>query len=120
VADPILLAELLRNLLSNAIVHAGRGAVVTVRVVTRPQETVLEVEDNGPGLTQAQMDMAVESRRGASRPVPHLTGSGANGMGLGLAVAVEISALFQARLRLERPGSGSGLKASIAFAPLAA
>jgi two-component system, OmpR family, sensor histidine kinase TctE len=120
VADPILLAELLRNLLSNAIVHAGRGAVVTVRVVTRPQETVLEVEDNGPGLTQAQMDMAVESRRGASRPVPHLTGSGANGMGLGLAVAVEISALFEARLRLERPGSGTGLKASIAFAPLAA
>jgi two-component system, OmpR family, sensor histidine kinase TctE len=114
-ADPILLAELLRNLVSNAVRYAGQGAVVTVRVVAQPGQTLLQVEDNGPGLTAAQMANAVQSRRGTSRPLPHLVGDGVNGMGLGLAVAVEICALFGTSLRLERPGSGAGLLATIAF-----
>jgi len=117
-ADPILLAELLRNLVSNALTYAGRGAVVTVRVVAQPEHILLEVEDNGPGLSEQQMAAAVQSRRGSSRPLPHLGGEGANGMGLGLAVAVEISALFGTSLRLQKPASHSGLMASIAFPPL--
>ena len=52
-AEPVLLAELLRNLLSNAIRYAGRGAVVTVRVQKIADRIVLEVEDNGPGLSDA-------------------------------------------------------------------
>ncbi|MGL4310920.1 MAG: sensor histidine kinase [Paracoccaceae bacterium] len=118
-ADPILLAELLRNLVSNAIAYAGQGAVVTVRVVAQPDQVLLQVEDNGPGLTDHQMAIAVQSRRGSSRPLPHLRGEGATGMGLGLAVAVEISALFGTSLCLERPMSGTGLLASIAFTPTA-
>jgi two-component system sensor histidine kinase TctE len=114
-ADPILLAELLRNLLSNAIAYAGRGAVVTVRVRTAHGQTVLEVEDNGPGMSPDQMADAVQSRRGAARTLPHLVKGTASGMGLGLAVAVEISELFGARLRLDRPLTGSGLVASVTF-----
>lgn len=114
-ADPILMAELLRNLVSNAINYAGRGAVVTVRVRLRDKGQVLEVEDNGPGLSVEQMASVVQSGRGASRPLPHLVKGHSNGMGLGLAVAVEIADLFRARLRLDRSRSGSGLLASIAF-----
>ncbi len=69
-ADPILLAELLRNLVSNAITYAGRGALVTVRIVAQPDHVLLEVEDNGPGLSEQQMATAVQSRRGSSRPLP--------------------------------------------------
>jgi two-component system, OmpR family, sensor histidine kinase TctE len=114
-ADPILLAELLRNLVSNAISHAGRGAIVTVRVRSGQDERVLEVEDNGPGLSPEQMAVAVSSRRGSARPLPHLAKGQTNGIGLGLAVAAEISELFRADLRLERARAGSGLLASIAF-----
>jgi two-component system sensor histidine kinase TctE len=114
-ADPILLAELLRNLVSNAIAYAGRGAVVTVRAVTRDRDVVLEVEDNGPGLAPDQIAAVVRSGRGSSRPLPHLAKGQANGMGLGLAVAVEIATLFKTTLRLERARSGSGLLASVAF-----
>jgi two-component system sensor histidine kinase TctE len=117
-ADPILLAELLRNLVSNAISYAGRGAVVTVRVQLHEEGPVLEVEDNGPGLSDEQIAAVVLSGRGASRPLPHLAKGQTNGMGLGLAVAVEISNLFKARLLLDRPRSGSGLLASIAFGKL--
>jgi two-component system sensor histidine kinase TctE len=116
-ADPILLAELLRNLVSNAISYAGRGAIVTVRVVRAPDQIVLEVEDNGPGLSSAQMTAAIQSRRGSARPLPHLEKGQANGMGLGLAVAVEISGLFGARLCLSTARSGSGLLASTVFVP---
>jgi two-component system sensor histidine kinase TctE len=114
--DPILLAELLRNLVSNAITYAGRGAEVTVRVRHRPGQIVLEVEDNGPGLSPQQMATAVKSRRGASRPLPHLTKGQTNGMGLGLAVASEIAELFGTKLSLEHVKPGSGLLASMAFA----
>ncbi len=117
-ADPILLAELLRNLVSNAISYAGRGAVVTVRVHAEQGQTVLAIEDNGPGISPEQRAAAVQSRRGSTRPMPHLAKGLANGMGLGLAVAVEISELFGAKLRLDTARSGSGLVASIAFPPL--
>lgn len=114
-ADPVLLAELLRNLLTNAISYSGRGAVVTVRVEKTADRIVLTVEDNGPGLSDAQMLAAAGLGRGAPRPSPHLVKSQSNGMGLGLAVAMEISKLFKASLRLDRPKSGSGLLASISF-----
>jgi two-component system sensor histidine kinase TctE len=116
-ADPILLAELLRNLVSNAIAHAGRQAVVTVRVAEREGLVVLEVEDNGPGLSDQQI-AAVQSGRGAARPMPHLAKGQAGGMGLGLAVAVEIAELFSGGLQLRRGRSGSGLLVEIAFRPL--
>jgi two-component system sensor histidine kinase TctE len=114
-ADPILLAELLRNLVSNAIAHAGRGAVVTVRVEPRDAGPVLEVEDNGPGLSAEQIAAVAQSGRGASRPLPHLAKGQASGMGLGLAVAAEIANLFKTDLKLQDARSGSGLRASILF-----
>ena len=52
-AEPVLLGELLQNLLDNAIAYAGRGAMVTVRVRAAKgalDGPLLEVEDNGPGL----------------------------------------------------------------------
>jgi two-component system, OmpR family, sensor histidine kinase TctE len=114
-ADPILMAELLRNLVSNAITYAGQGAVVTVRVRAPATGPVLEVEDNGPGLSPAQMAVAVRAGRGSSRPLPQLAKGQPNGMGLGLAVAAEIAALFKADFRLEKARSDSGLLAAIAF-----
>jgi two-component system sensor histidine kinase TctE len=114
-ADPILLAELLRNLVSNAISYAGRGAVITVRVRDLPDGPVLEVEDNGPGLSDAQMRDAAELGRGAPRPSPQIAKKQTSGMGLGLAVAFEIAKLFKANFRLDRPGTGSGLLASVDF-----
>jgi two-component system sensor histidine kinase TctE len=114
-ADPILLAELLRNLVSNAVSYAGRGAIVTVRVRALSDGPVLEVEDNGPGLSDAQMLTTAALGRGAPRPSPQIASGPTHGMGLGLAVAFEIARLFQADFRLDRPESGSGLLATIDF-----
>ena len=106
-AEPLLLGEALHNLLSNAILHAGRGAVVTVRVLQAGSTAVLEVEDNGPGIP-ADARAAVISRfaRGVT------TGPG---MGLGLPVVEEIAALFGGRLDLAEGQGGRGLRARLCF-----
>ena len=124
-ADRVLLSELLNNLVTNAITYAGRGAVVTVRVTTAPHSTAphstapvtVEVEDNGPGLSPAQLDHALRTRADAPRPLPALHTGTATGLGLGLAIAAEISALFGAAISFEQGRSGSGLLVRISFPP---
>jgi two-component system sensor histidine kinase TctE len=115
VADPVLLAELLKNIVANAVSYAGRGAVVTVRVVREDGGLVLEVEDDGPGLPAEQQLFVNRRTSSSTRPLPALARSQTSGMGLGLAIAAEISALFDARLSLEPGRSGSGLLARVFF-----
>lgn len=113
-AEPVLAAELLRNLLDNALTYAGRGAVVTVRVRTSPEAdaaVVMEVEDNGPGLPQDQL----EALRGGASPQRMSLKAGAShagGSGLGLAIVAEIADLFGATCQFEALSDGRGLKVS--------
>ena len=106
-AEPLLLGEALHNLLSNAILHAGRGAVVTVRVQIAGADAVLEVEDNGPGIPAAARAAAINRFARGDTPGP--------GMGLGLPVVEEIAALFGGRLDLGDGPGGQGLRARVIF-----
>jgi two-component system sensor histidine kinase TctE len=113
-ADPVLAAELLRNLVDNALRYAGRGAVVTVRARSAADAVVLEVEDDGPGLPPdrlAEVQSAALPQRMANVPSP--TG----GSGLGLAIVAEIAGLFGASCTFDRGGGGRGLKVSCRFPP---
>lgn len=111
-AEPVLLAELLKNLLDNAVAYAGAGAVVTVRVRGEAGAVVLEVEDDGPGLPEAVMARLNEGRRDR---MLRAGGGPDAGYGLGLGITAEIAALFGAALRLERAAGGRGLRASVAL-----
>lgn len=114
-AEPILLAELLKNLLANAITYAGHGAVVTARVRKTPGHIILEVEDNGPGLSDAQIARATLRRRGQPLPARLPPNGHEAGYGLGLAITSEIAALFGAEIRLQPPATGRGLLASLSL-----
>lgn len=98
-AEPLLLGEALANLISNAMLHTGRGAVVTIRVRTEGADAVLEVEDDGPGIPAEARATAIGrfARAGGASQGP--------GMGLGLPVVDEITRLFGGRLHLH-PGAG--------------
>jgi two-component system, OmpR family, sensor histidine kinase TctE len=62
-----LLRELLANLIHNAIGHAGAGARVTVRTSQVEGASVLEVEDDGPGIPIDERAAAFERfRRGSA------------------------------------------------------
>ena len=79
----LLLREALNNLIDNAILYAGRGSVVTLRVWHDVVQAVIEVEDNGPGLADSDQAHLFERFWRASE----LPG----GCGLGLAIVNEIA-----------------------------
>lgn len=107
-AEPLLIGELLRNLIGNAIAYAGANAEVTVRVRLDGNAVSLEVEDNGPGI-------AAEQRAGVRRRFERGVQDKSPGAGLGLPIVEEIAALFGGRLDL-RPGpDGKGLAAVVTF-----
>ncbi|PVE57045.1 sensor histidine kinase [Rhizobium rhizogenes] len=107
-AEPLLLRELLGNLISNAIAYAGRGSEITVRVRKVDGRACLEVEDNGIGIPP-------EKRAVVRQRFARGEGNVAPGAGLGLAIVEEIATLFKAELVLEDGAGGQGLKASIRF-----
>ncbi len=110
-AEPVLVAELLRNLLDNALAYAGTGAVVTARVRPDPQGTSLEVEDNGPGLPPDRM-RALDASGPRKMAAP---GSAGAGYGLGLAIVTEIAALFNATCGFFPGAGGRGLRVRCSF-----
>ncbi|MEO8118474.1 MAG: sensor histidine kinase [Rhodoferax sp.] len=81
--EKLLLREALSNLLDNALLYAGTGSVVTLRVTRANHQAMIEVEDNGPGLSQANLQHVFERFWRASE----LPG----GCGLGLAIVAEIA-----------------------------
>lgn len=108
--NAMLLMELLRNLVENAIAYAGRGHRATVRVGSEGQRTVLEVEDDGPGI-------APERHGQALARFVRLKPDAGGGAGLGLSIVKEIVDLMQAELMLLTPEGGRGLLVRVAFQP---
>jgi two-component system sensor histidine kinase TctE len=82
--QPVLLRELLSNLIDNALRYTPRGGAVTVRVVGSAEVTDLEVEDNGPGVPEADRTLVFER-------FYRVLGTGVDGSGLGLAIVREIA-----------------------------
>lgn len=77
-ADPVLLHQILANLLDNALRHAR--AQVTIGVRPQSDSVVLTVDDDGPGIPEA-------ARAAAFERFTRLDGSDrAEGSGLGLAI----------------------------------
>jgi len=94
--DPLLLQEMLVNVIDNAIRYAGRDARVTVRVA---RDGTLEVEDNGPGIPASE-------RANVLKRFYRVPGQAAPGSGLGLAIVDEIVMQHGGRLELRDAASG--------------
>jgi len=109
IGDAGLLQEALANLMSNAIDHTPEGSVVTAsatRVTMRGAGWLLAVEDNGPGLSEDELQsLGTRYRKGA-----HASSSGS---GLGLAIARSIAGRHGGELGLHRRPDGPGLRATI-------
>ena len=106
---PVLLDELLGNLIHNAIEHAGRGAKVTVRTRTLGPITELSVEDDGPGVS-------TEEREALWQRFHRGRGAGGTGSGLGLAIVADIARLHGATAAIDEAPAGAGFIVRIRFA----
>jgi two-component system sensor histidine kinase TctE len=78
-----LLREALSNLIDNALTYAGTGSEVTLRVQGQGTQVLMEVQDNGAGLSAQDLPHVFERFWRASS-VP-------TGCGLGLAIVAEIA-----------------------------
>lgn len=107
-ADRDRLAQVMGNLLSNALRHTPPEGRITVRVTDRGREVVIAVADNGPGVPPEDLSHLFERfwRRDPSRQ--RATG----GSGLGLSIARHIVEAHSGRIWAE-PTPGGGL--TVAF-----
>jgi len=84
--NPVMLRELLSNLIDNALRYTPAGGSVTVRVRANAveEQAILEVEDTGPGIPPAERSHVFER-------FYRILGSNVEGSGLGLSIVREIA-----------------------------
>ena len=114
-ADESRIRQVLANLLGNVRAHTPAGTAATVRLYPDGDGAVLEVSDNGPGMSEQDASRAFDRfHRGGrgdgvtgGRRFGH-DGAEATGSGLGLSIVQAIAAAHggQARLR-SAPGTGT-------------
>jgi len=100
--EQVALTVLVRNLLDNALKHTPMGGQVDVSLIAENGSMVLSVEDNGPGIPDADLDRIFEPFFRGSR-------SQGEGSGLGLSIARRIVERSHGSICLENkraPSSG--------------
>ncbi|WP_395401206.1 sensor histidine kinase [Pseudoduganella sp. UC29_106] len=112
----LLLHELVSNLVDNALHYTPQGGSVVLRVVRYAEHIVLEVEDSGPGIPEADRDRVFSPFYRAATSMQANPG----GSGLGLAIVRDIAALHHATVTLHSGAGGRGLLVRVSFPAAAA
>jgi two-component system OmpR family sensor kinase len=101
-ADPDRVAQVLRNLVSNAVRHGGSESTVRVSVRAQGDRVRFAVSDEGPGIPPGQIDRVFDRfyRTDPGR------GRDTGGSGLGLAIAKAIVEAHGGQIGAESPPGG--------------
>ncbi|WP_043680098.1 sensor histidine kinase [Streptomyces xylophagus] len=103
-ADEARLRQVVTNLVGNAVAHTPAGSAIRIGVGTVGEEAVLEVADEGPGLTPAQADRIFERFYRADTSRTRATG----GAGLGLAIVDSLVGAHGGQVEVRStPGRGA-------------
>jgi len=108
--DPILLRELLNNLVDNALRYTPVGGTITVRSGGAPDAPFLSVEDTGPGIPESARNRVFER-------FYRIDGSPGEGSGLGLAIVKEVVDRHGGALAVETSPGGHGTRIVVSFPP---
>lgn len=109
-ADPVLLSELLGNLVDNAVRYNRPGGSVTVRVGANAGRVHVEVEDDGPGIP------AEDRERVFTRFYRLHRDHESPGSGLGLSIVQVLAQTLDATVTLLSGAEGRGLKVRLELA----
>ena len=102
-ADEEYLAQIMRNLLSNAAKYSGAGSTVEVSLEDTEGEVLIRVRDNGPGIAEDDADRLFGLYYRSAQQA-----TTAPGAGIGLFVCRELVAAMGGRIWAEsRPEGGS-------------
>lgn len=94
--DSDLLSHLIFNLLENAVKYSPVGELVDVRLIWEKAETIVEIADRGPGISDDEKEKVFDR---FSRI--HPSGK-TKGFGLGLAIAKKIATLHNSNIQIKR------------------
>jgi len=103
-ADPVRLAQILTNLLTNAAKYTDAGGAVRLAVTGEGDELVLRVRDAGIGMTPEQIARAFE----LFSQFPQQPHRAEGGLGIGLALVRGIVALHGGTVEARSEGLGCG------------
>lgn len=104
--DPLLLDELLGNLIDNAVRYGNDSGRITLTVAANPPTLV--VEDDGPGIPGEERERVFEA-------FYRSPGTSAGGSGLGLAIVREIAHAHGAWWKLASRPQYAGTRLSVVF-----
>ena len=93
--NAFLLREMINNLIDNALRYTPDDGRVTCRIVAQGDFALLEIEDNGIGISDDDALMVFDR-------FYRVDGTGVEGSGLGLAIVREIAELHRAAASLRR------------------
>jgi signal transduction histidine kinase len=99
-ADRDLLMRAIGNVLKNAVDANGNQGKIMVTAIQRDLHWVVEIEDQGPGVTPESLEVIFE---------PFYT-TRARGTGLGLAFAVQVVTAHKGRIMVENRPNNSGAR----------
>ncbi|MCX7627129.1 MAG: sensor histidine kinase [Methylophilaceae bacterium] len=104
--DPLMLREMLANLIDNALRYTPARGKVTVTVLQDNDQAMLAVEDTGSGIPP-------EERTRIFERFHRLADSPGDGCGLGLAIVREIVLAHQGEITVEHGKEGRGTRMTI-------
>ncbi len=107
----LLLGEVIDNLLDNAAKYSDKATPITIRTFVRNNQSVMEIIDGGPGVSEAERERVFER---FYRATPSAAGSG-----LGLAIVKEIVDAHRGTVSLEPGPDNTGTTVRCLF-PVAA
>lgn len=108
-AERTLAQEVVRNLIDNAIKHAGKASKIDVRVFEQDACGVISVGDDGEGFDVEKVFLPFNSSRQSAGKLHR------NGTGIGLSIVQEIIDLMDGEIVAEKSSSPAGMKVSVRF-----
>jgi two-component system, OmpR family, sensor kinase len=114
IGDRARLRRVFDNLLANVRSHTPPGTCATVRVASTAAHAVIEVADDGPGLSDADRERIFDR---FYRVDPSRTRE-SGGVGLGLSIVARIAAAHGGEVAvISEPGGGATFRVTLPLAP---
>jgi PAS domain S-box-containing protein len=108
-ADPTRLAQIITNLLDNAVKFTPTGGAVDVDVIREGQEGVIRVSDRGMGITPEMLPRVFDLFAQAEQPLDRSVG----GLGIGLALSRRLVEMHGGTITVASEGRGRGAQFTV-------
>jgi PAS domain S-box-containing protein len=108
-ADPTRLAQIITNLLDNAVKFTPTGGAVDVDVMREGQEGVIRVSDRGMGITPEMLPRVFDLFAQAEQPLDRSVG----GLGIGLALSRRLVEMHGGTITVASEGRGRGAQFTV-------